>query len=134
MKEIQEREHVYMVFGSPRRWRDGQLQRPLSDEGVWEESPEHNDFMDGYIFPIDPLTGEFVCAPKKERPYDLTAGQMVDAIKEDEQYEHDGDQDYWDDNRARMCGSSITCLNCGRVSPLPLTLDTLKLKWRKVED
>lgn len=76
MREIQERKEAYWVHGSPVIWRDGALRYPLENNGEFATSSWHKDFMAGEIFVFDPLTSEFVCPPKPERPCDLTAGEM----------------------------------------------------------
>ena len=133
MEEIQEREHIYIDFGgNPHRWRSGQLEEVDVAAGgwAWLPSPQDEKFLGGEPTIIDPLTGEFVCPPKSERPYDMTAGQVFDALEEDEEASFE--------NRL---GDKAICVNCqqkvratkGGILPFGGYAHH-DLKWRKVED
>lgn len=140
MKEIQEREHVYRtVNGSAARWRDGKFEIADYTDGkpAWLRELDA-EFKAGEVGVIDPLTGEFVCAPKEERPFDLTTGQMIDAAMAD----HDARFE-WNLDRTlkKTCGY---CPSVGGIvsfptiydGPIQVLLSTafLEAKWRKVED
>ena len=132
MQEIQERKEIYLtVEGLPARWRKGKL-----------ETIEHGEYLPGWdtvddvnfkmcrLAIIDPLTSEFVCPPKPERPYDHTTGQMIDAIRQGEKWECDRADDV-DPVVYRDFEGAIAWA----FSRLRLTLDhnSLGWMWRKVE-
>jgi hypothetical protein len=87
MQEIQERREVYFLsHGSPVRWRNGALESFSDYENGpfgWYKTTSTTSFLLGRLQVLDPLTGEFVCPPKPERPYDMTTVQMVDALNTD---------------------------------------------------
>ena len=130
MKEIKERAELYFnENGYPVRWRNGELQ--WVKNGEWVKSGYHTRFIAGEPCVLDSKTSEFVCAPKRERPYNLTTGQMIDTIKEGEKYEFAGSKDW--PEIARHVHLHDRALRWPDGETVHLAHELLECKWRKVE-
>jgi hypothetical protein len=133
MQEIQERKEPYLTTSFPVRWRNGILETAGRQAAEWQVANVFTaEFVAGNRAVLDPLTGEFVCPPKPERPYDHTTGQMIDAIKEGEKWEHNGDIVDLGGRYVR-CHPDVAIPIWPDGKRLTVTVGLTNVKWRKVE-
>jgi hypothetical protein len=129
MKEIQEREHAYMMGDGAYCWRNGELQSAEPYKGPWAKSMFHDKFIAGEIFPLDPLTSEFVCAPKPERPFDMTSGQVFDALEQDKSARFENRHGH-----VAFCEVDVQAIETDLDEPVPFSeYNKHSDGWRKVE-
>lgn len=129
MKEIQERPEAYLLHCWPAVWRNGRLVIADYNFGVLKASGYHDSFMAGEIFAFDPLTSEFVRPPKPERPYDMTNGQVLDALQKDPTKRFEGDVN----EGATACMVGETCVVEGASRDLwPIGGSLKACRWREI--